>query len=316
MKELANTKGLSTEEWLALRKKGIGGSDAGAILGVNPWRSAMDVYVDKIHPEEVEEKSSEAMMFGSFAEEYVAKRFEQETGKKVRNRNAILQHDDYPWMIADLDRVVVGEKALLECKTTNAFNGKAWDNDDVPPSYLVQVMHYLAVTGYEKAYVACLIGNSRFVIREIERDDDAITALINAEKDFWENHVLAGVMPDPDGSTAASTLIKDMYPEGAPKKEIQLTGQYDMQRYDEICSMIKRLETEKKEREQQMQMEMEDAEIGWIGHRKVTWSTRAPRVTVDSKKLKKDYPDVYEATKKVGKSYRVFKVSEPEEEEE
>jgi putative phage-type endonuclease len=137
MSAAINTAAMSREDWLRERRRGIGGSEAAAILGLSPWATPLDVYLDKIgEGEDVEE--TEAMYFGTILEGVVADEFSRRTGLKVRRRNALLTHPDYPWMIANIDRMVVGG-GLLECKTCNAFN--PW-NGVVPEHYQIQVQHY------------------------------------------------------------------------------------------------------------------------------------------------------------------------------
>src|SRR5690606_30783967 len=126
--------------------------------------------------------------------------FSLRTGLKVRRRNAILQHQQYEWMIANIDREVVGVREGLECKTTSAFNAGEWKNDEIPAPYIVQCQHYMAVTGYSAWWIAVLIGGNKFVYKRIERDDELIEQLIELEKDFWENHVMKNVPPEMDGS--------------------------------------------------------------------------------------------------------------------
>ena len=115
MKRLISTINLSKEEWLRYRKCGITGTDAGAILGLNPYRSAFQVYHDKIS-DTIENIDSEAMRQGRDLEEYVAQRFTEATGLKVRRANAIYQNEEHPLLLADFDRLIVGQKAGLECR--------------------------------------------------------------------------------------------------------------------------------------------------------------------------------------------------------
>src|SRR5690606_34747146 len=203
---------MSREEWLRERKKGIGGSDASVILGFNPWKSPFELYIEKTS-DVIEEIDNEAIYWGNTLEDIVAEEFTRRTGKKVRRRNQIFKHKEYDWMIANIDRDVVGERALLECKTTSAFNLDAWEGDEIPPAYMCQLQHYMAVLDYEKAYIAVLIGGQKFVWKEIKRDDEIIELMIEHEKNFWENHVLKGVPPEIDGSNSASELLAKMYPE-------------------------------------------------------------------------------------------------------
>lgn len=153
MKKLVSTLKLDKKEWLKYRKQGIGGSDAGAVCGLNPYRTAMQVYQDKVS-EEIEEIDNEAMRQGREFEDYVARRFMEETGKKVRRANAMFYHEKYPFMLADVDRMVVGENAGLECKTASPYMADKWEDGKIPLSYQIQCYHYMAVCGTDAWYIA------------------------------------------------------------------------------------------------------------------------------------------------------------------
>ena len=121
---LVDTTNLSRDEWLAYRRYGIGGSDAAAILGISPWRTARDLYYDKLGIAEVSENEDNwvQLEMGNLLEPLVAQIFEKKTGLKVFKRKAMFQHAKYPWMLADLDYLVElpdGSTAILEIKTTN-----------------------------------------------------------------------------------------------------------------------------------------------------------------------------------------------------
>lgn len=311
---LTDTKTLTHEEWLSWRQKGIGGSDAGAVCGLNPYRSAVDVWADKTSKSPIEIPDNEAMRVGRDLEDYVAKRFTELTGKKVRRRNAMFQDPDYPFMLANVDRMIVGENALLECKTANAYGADKWTADRIPESYELQCHHYMAVTGTEKVYIACLIMGIDFVVREIERDDSLIDDLRRIEGDFWHKYVETREMPPPDGSDAAGEAILNMYPSSAADTSVDLIGFKDrLYRYDEIDTLIGSLEREQAEIKQQIQLEMKDAETAYIGDRKVTWKSTKPRETIDSKKLKAEMPEIYKSFLKEGKPSRRFTVSKKQE---
>lgn len=134
------------DDWLRLRKSGLGGSDAGAVCGLNPYSSPLQVFCDKT-TEEVQDHDNESMRQGRDLEEYVAKRFMEETGKKVRRSNFMYRSEEHPFMIADVDRLIVGEDAGLECKTANAYNADKWKDGKIPAHYIIQCCHYMAVTG-------------------------------------------------------------------------------------------------------------------------------------------------------------------------
>ena len=141
MKRLISTRNLSKEDWLRYRKCGITGTDAGAILGLHPYRSAFQVYHDKIS-DTIENIDNEAMRQGRDLEDYVAQRFTEATGLKVRRANAIYQSEEHPLLLADFDRLIVGQKAGLECKTVSPFSADKWADGKIPAHYLAQVDHY------------------------------------------------------------------------------------------------------------------------------------------------------------------------------
>lgn len=303
---LVNTLNIEHEEWLKQRQRGIGGSDAAAICGLNPWKSPIAVYLEKIGQAEKQE-DNERMRIGRDLEDYVAQRFSEATGLKVRRRNAILQYSEYPFMLANVDRLIIGKDEGLECKVTNSYAKKEWE-EEIPPHYEIQCHHYMMVTGYKAWWIAVLIGNEKFVYKRIERDEDIITSLMQIEYDFWHHHVLPRKMPAPDGSSAAAEIIKNMYPDSAPDSYIKLPNTFEskLQRLDEIKELISKLDKEKKQIEQEIQVEMGENEIALIGDRKITWkSVNSNRF--DSKSFKKDYPDLYEQYAKKS-SYRRFSV--------
>lgn len=184
MKKIVSTLNLSREEWLKYRKKGICGTDAGAITGFNPYVSAFSVYRDKTS-DEISEFDNEAMRQGRDMEDYVARRFMEETGKQVRRANAIYKNEKHPIMLADFDRLIVGEKAGLECKTVSPYSADKWSDGKIPMHYQMQVQHYLAVSGYECWYIASLIFGRDFIIRKIERDEELIKMKSEIEEDKY-----------------------------------------------------------------------------------------------------------------------------------
>lgn len=189
MFEKISLSGVDNTGWLRLRKSGIGGSDAGAICGVNPFSNAMKVFKDKTS-EEIEEQDNEAIRIGHDLEDYVAQRFMEATGLKVRKSNFMYRSKEHPFMIADVDRLVVGEDAGLECKTASAYNADKWADGDIPLHYVMQCYHYMAVTGKKVWYIAAVILGMEFTYRRLEWDDALIERLISIEDNFWNNHVL------------------------------------------------------------------------------------------------------------------------------
>lgn len=305
MRKLISTKDLTHAEWLEWRRKGIGGSDAASIVGVSPWRSAVQVFIDKTETIQ-EDIDNERMRIGRDLEDYVAKRFEEETGKKVRRNNYMLQHDDFDFLIANIDREIVGEKALLECKTTNSYAKKDWEND-IPIYYQMQCLHYLLVTGYERCYIAVLIGNEAFKYYTIERDEETIQMLLDTELSFWNDFVLANACPPPDGSNRLDELLnkryKDSVEDEIPLEDVALKY---INRLDDLTTLKNDIDTQIKENRQHLKLMLEDAEKGVIADRVVTWKTQK-RHELDTKRIKAEAPELYEKYGTVSSS-RVFKV--------
>lgn len=309
VKEAISTKDMSRQEWLAQRQAGLGGSDAGTIMGVNKWKSKFQLYLEKTD-DYVEEINNEFIYWGNTLENLVAKEFERRTGKKVRKKNSMLVHPEYDFMLANLDRLVVGEKALLECKTTSAYNLAEWEGDEVPASYLCQLQHYLAVTGYEKAYIAVLCGGNQFIWKEIPRDDELIDIIIENEKHFWENHVLAGIPPEIDGSDAAGELLKKLYPTDNGET-IMFTEKEDtlLDALEAVKKEMDELKELKSRYENQLKMGLEEAGQAISSRYIVSYKT-SERNTIDSKRLKADMPDIADrfTKKSTARTLRIKKV--------
>lgn len=214
---LVSTKDLARDDWLEVRRTGIGSSDAATAVGLNPYQSQLELWMQKtgkgdLLPAIDPNDDSSPMFWGSMLEPIVAAHYTKRTGRKVRRVNAVLQHPQHPWMLANVDREVVGspEVQLLECKTAGIHGARLW-KDGVPEYVQIQVMHQLAVTGYRAADVAVLIGGQELRIFRIERDDALIARLIALEKAFWQL-VEQGTAPAGDGSDSAEKALRCLYP--------------------------------------------------------------------------------------------------------
>lgn len=291
MKKLVSTLNLPKEEWLKYRKQGIGGSDAGAICGLNPYCSALQVYYDKT-TEDIEDIDNEAMRQGREMEDYVAKRFTEETGKKVRRANAMFYNEENKFMLADVERMVVGENAGLECKTASPFMAEYWSGDKIPLSYQMQCYHYMSVCNADAWYVAVLIYGKEFKVYKLERDEEIIANMIKLEKNFWENNVLKRILPEPDGSKLADSVIAEYYKESTGAV-IPLQGFDDkLKRREELVELINKIETEKRLIEQELKMYLGDAEKAENQLFRVSWK-EVVSSRFDTKALQEQEPDVY-----------------------
>ena len=303
MVEKIPTSGMSNEEWLRHRKTGIGGSDAGAICGVNPFSSRMKVFRDKTS-DEVEEQNNEAIRIGHDLEQYVAERFSEATGLRVRRSNFMYRSIEHPFMIADVDRLIIGEDAGLECKTASAYNADKWKDGDIPLHYVMQCYHYMAVTGKRTWYIACVILGREFVYRKLSWNDEIINGLIDAEEDFWKKHIIPKVMPAPDGSEVSDEILKKYFGTAKKASTIRLVG-FDekLKRRDEIVKSIDELTTEQKQIEQEIKLFMKDNELAVNDSYKVSWSN-VDTTRLDTKKMKEEKPEIYKAYAKVSTSRR------------
>lgn len=296
MKKLVSTLNMDKIEWLRYRKRGIGGSDAGAICGMNPYRTAMDVYLDKTS-DNIEEIDNEAMLQGRDFEDYVARRFMEAAGKKVRKANVMFYDEANPFMLADVDRLVVGEKAGLECKTASPFMAKHWEDGKMPVSYQLQCYHYMSVCNADAWYLAVLIYGREFKYYRLERDEAVISDLIRIEEDFWNNHVLARTLPEPDGSKAGDKVIAEYFKD-ADAKTIPLTGfDEQLRRRQELIELMERMETERRQIEQELKIYLGDAECAENERFRVSWKSICSQ-RIDAERLKAEKPDIYEQYKK------------------
>ena len=278
--------------YLVFSKNGIGGSDAGAIVGLNPYRSAMNVYLDKIS-DDIEQESTEAIRCGHDLEQYVAERFCEATGKKVHRSNYMYRSIEYPFMQADVDRLVVGEDAGLECKTCNAYKASAWDDQGIPESYVMQCYHYMAVTGRKTWYIACLIMGVGFVYRKLVWDEEIITGLIRAEEEFWNGHVVPHIIPKPDGSESCNTVLGLIYPNAIKDSVAVISGVDDeLDRREQIIRQIDELEKEKERIEQEIKLAMADHERVKSDRYRISWSN-VESTRLDTKRMKDERPELF-----------------------
>lgn len=191
---LVSTTGMSRDTWLGERRRGIGGSDAAKVLGVSRWGGPLSVYLEK-KGLYIPDDPGEPAYWGTVLEDVVAREFEKRSGLRVQRQNKIFTHPDYPWMLANIDRRIVGQNKGLECKTASNFMGDEWEGDELPDAYYIQIQHYMAVMGWEACWVACLIGGQRYVQKEVQRNPELINTIIEKEREFWEEHFLKDVPP-------------------------------------------------------------------------------------------------------------------------
>ena len=287
--EITKVKTANHEEWLKLRSQYIGGSDAAAVVGLNAYSSPYSLWAEKTGkvPGFAGNLATE---IGTWLEEFIAQKFAQETGKKVRKCNQSFLNSLYPFAIANIDREIVGEDAGLEIKSTDSLNLKKFKNGEFPANYYCQCVHYLAVTGKKRWYLAVLIGNKEFKWFVIERDEDEIKALMTAEADFGEL-VKTDTPPAVDGTQATTEAIKTIYAESDDSVCDLTAFSANLRQYMALKKQIKELETIAEETANKIREFMGSSGGGECDGFKVSWKSQT-RSTFDRKRFEKENPDI------------------------
>lgn len=294
MNDAKSTLEMTHQEWLEDRRKGIGGSDVATVLGLNKYKSVYKLWLEKTGQIEVTSAQSEAAYWGNTLEEVVAEEFSKRTGKKVRRRNRVFEHSKYPFLRANIDRDIVGENAVLECKTANQYLANEWDEDEIPIQYICQVQHYMNVLNLDYVYFAVLIGGQKFIWKKMERDQELIDMITEKLVEFWTENVEKGIEPAIDGLKATSDFLTQRYLD-TEDNQTELNAAFD-----ENIANLARLKGDKKiieenitllENELKQALGKSDATIGITPNNIVSWKkTQSKRL--DKKKLAEKYPDV------------------------
>ena len=297
---------MNRTDFLAARRTGIGGSDIGAILGLSPWRTPYDVFLEKTSPD-ITPKESDSMYWGTVLEDVVASEYQIRTGRRVQRVRQTMRHPEYDFAIANIDRaVIVPEIAgnvrwkngklttdrILECKTANGFAASEWGEpgtDFVPDSYLCQCQWYLGITDTQVADLAVLIGGNDYRTFTIERDPELFADMIEAAGTFWKN-CRKGIAPDP--ATVQDAARK--WPRHIAGKSVivDIHIANACEQLEILNARIKSLNEEADDLKRQIMTAFGDAEeITCQGNRLATWKTQTSH-RLDSKRLKEDHPEL------------------------
>ena len=304
-RKIADTKNMTHEEWIELRKSSIGGSDAGTCVNMNQYSSLLTLYADKKGLSK-DKETSEAMRLGTDLEAYVAERFCEKEGKKVRNDFFMYADDEYDFITANVDRRIVGENAGLECKTMGSFNGYNLEQGEIPSHYFCQCQHYMMVMGFERMYLAILVLQRGLYVIEVKRDDGFIKTLREAEIDFWTNYVQKSKMPEPDGSDSSLDTLKELYPDASKGTEVTLPGLDSLIRDYKAQKAMADEYKEKAERSKAIICaRLGTAEAGVGLEYGCSWKNQS-KTSIDEKRLKAEHPEIYKQYARVSE-YRVFR---------
>ena len=299
---LVKTTDLSRNEWLDVRKKGIGSSDASAAVGLNPYKSSLELWLEKTGRDEHLPKldptdDTTPAFFGNLLEPIVASLYTSRTGNRVRKTNAVLQHPDpsLPWVLANIDREVLGDPAVsvLECKTTGINGSRLW-KDGVPEYVVLQVQHQLAVTGKQAADVAVLVFGQELRVHRVDRDEGLIANLMELERRFW-TFVETDTPPPADGSDSASTALQALFPQDSGNTvdfslDTGMSAAFaDLVTVRELIAEKGKLEAQLKQR---LQQAMGEASRAVFETGEVTWKRSKDGLALNVEALLKDQPEL------------------------
>lgn len=315
--KLVNTKGMDEETWLNVwRRRGIGGSDASAVIGISKWKGSLNVYIEKVEGVQPQELS-EAAEWGHRHEPTIRQKFKEcHPELSVMESHYMWRSIEHPYMIANVDGLVFHPQkgwGLLEIKTSHEWRNGEWDEDSgiIPEDYLIQCQHYMAVFKVKYCYVAVLIGGNKYREFYVERDETLIELLIEEERKFWFNHVLAGIPPELDGTEGSKELLEILYPASDVKeKEEQLDLPKEaatlIEEYQSYHEQEKLATGGKKVAGNKLKHMMGEHQVGLVPttNYKVTWSV-SQRTNIDAKAFQRDYPELFEKYATVKKSRRL-----------
>ncbi len=308
MAKVVNTENLSYEEWLEYRKTGIGGSDASVVCGINKYKSPIELWMEKTGQLPYQE-AGEAAYWGTQLEPMVRTEFTKRTGIEVTQIKQLLQSEEYPFMQANLDGICEHPEygtCVFEAKTASAYKAGEWENS-IPAEYMLQIQHYMAVTGYKGTYIAVLIGGNTFKWKFVERDDEMIAMLISLEADFWE-HIKSNTPPPLDGSDASAKFLSDRFPESVSGTQIVLPDKAEtlIKEYDAACEQLSEITERKQKAENLLKDMLGNNEVGTSGNRVISWKSMSQE-RLDTKALKANHPELFkEYANKI--SFRKFSV--------
>ena len=293
-KILTSTENLPYADWLEYRKQGIGGSDASVVCGISRYKSPVELWMEKTGQFPYQE-AGEAAYWGTQLEALVRTEFTRRTGIEVRLIKTLLQSEDHPFMLANLDGICEHPDygpCIFEAKTASAYKSGEWD-DAIPDEYQLQLQHYMAVTGYKAAYIAVLIGGNTFKWKLVERDEELISMLVPFEEVFW-GHVQDMTPPPLDGSNASAKFLSERFPNSTPKSHITLPDSAAdlLAQYDEACEHLETATNQKQKAENLLKQMLGEYEIGTAGDRVITWKSISQE-RLDSRTLKAEHPILF-----------------------
>ena len=294
-KVIVSTENLAYADWLKYRRRGIGGSDAAAVCGISRYKSPFELWLDKTG-QLTEQEAGEPAYWGTQLEPVVRNEFQKRSGIEVKSLKQMLQSKEHPFMLADLDGICNHPElgsCVFEAKTASAYKSTERENS-IPNEYILQIQHYMAVTGFKGTYIAVLIGGNSFKWKFVERDEELISMLIKLEADFWE-HVKNGTPPPIDGSEVTAKFLANKFAESNSGTSVELPDSASelIAQYENTAEQVEALNEQKRLAENKLKEMLGSSECGTIGRNTVLWKP-VTQERLDSKSLKSEQPDIYE----------------------
>lgn len=298
---------MNKQEWLRERKNYLGGTDLAAICGLNPYRTALDVYLDKIS-DDISEETNAAMRWGTLLEDVVARAYSEDTGYIVNIEPNTIYHPEHKFLGANIDRWVGNKEFVLECKTAGFTKAKEWGDsgtDQIPESYLVQVAYYAAICDVPKVDIAVLIGGQDFRIYTYNKNKDLEDKIIKIGINFWNNHIEKRIPP----KCVNTKDTFNLFPQSNNK---EILAQNDIIAKLEELKIAKMSEEQIQKTIEKLKVEIQefmqdyDVLIDNNGNVIATWKNTAPKSFFDVKKFKEEAKEIYLKYANVAKQSRVF----------
>lgn len=298
----------------------LGGSDISVVMGLNRYKTPLQLWLEKTQRVQPKDLSNvESVYFGNKLEQFVANEFSVRTGKDVRRAPKFYQHPKYPYMVAHIDRLITGEDALLECKTTSAFNKSEWETEEIPQEYILQVMWYLGITGRKVGWIAVLIGGQSFKYKQINFDAELFDKMVEKAKEFWEhvtNDTPVDIVANDDETfkelySKDNEVMIDLFPIDNTSQQACNTFEETVALYQENKMHISNIEKENK----LLKAKIEDLIKDNLGIQTpkyiVTWNT-ITKTSLDTTRLKEERPETVEDYKMTSQ-YRMLKIKKNKE---
>ncbi len=278
---------------------GIGGADVAACMGLSRWKSRHQLWLEKTGQSAQDEQVKDekfSRYWGTVIEDNIAREFSKQTGYKVKRCNFLLKHELHDFMVARIDREGIdenGEKFVLECTSTYSFN-KNWNADEIPYEKELQLLHYLMITGYKYGFIACLVGNSKFLIKKIELEDEIKKAIMDAEVDFWY-YVQSKEMPPVDYSEACRATLESMYPKALNVSQpikLDQACEDKLKQRDSLLCQVENINQQIRAVDNFMKDTLKANQAGKTDTHLVTWKN-VTQQRFDVCRFKEMHPDLY-----------------------